>query len=176
MDKLENFFSTQRGNFNTEEPSPGHFERFRDKLENQQSVRKPNLLLVASAAAIAGIIVTASLSLLLSYSGIEMLNNNSYSSQSLTPEMVNVDEYYKVQVSKKQEVINMLMSSSNQGQNEEIAQTLTDLNKGYDNVLTEISSSPSKARAVYVLVLHYQTKLDVMEQMINKLETVNFNK
>ncbi|HOP04071.1 MAG TPA: hypothetical protein PL017_01720 [Tenuifilaceae bacterium] len=176
MDKLENFFSTQRGDFNTEEPSPGHFERFRSKLENRQSDRKPNLLLVASAAAIAGIIVTASLSLLLSYSGIEMLNNNSYSSQSLTPEMVNVDEYYKTQVSKKQEVINMLMMNSNQVQNQEIAQTLIDLNQGYDNVLAEISSSPSKARAVHVLVLHYQTKLDVMEQIIDKLENVNHSK
>ncbi|HPE17168.1 MAG TPA: hypothetical protein PLM76_00940 [Tenuifilaceae bacterium] len=176
MDKLENFFSTQRGDFNTEEPSPGHFERFRSKLENRQSDRKPNLLLVASAAAIAGIIVTASLSLLLSYSGIEMLNNNSYSSQSLTPEMVNVDEYYKTQVSKKQEVINMLMMNSNQVQNQEIAQTLFDLNQGYDNVLAEISSSPSKARAVHVLVLHYQTKLDVMEQIIDKLENVNHSK
>lgn len=173
MDKLKIFFEKNRDSFFADEPLPGHMDRFRSKLNAQIPTKKPNLFLVASAAAVAGIIVTAGLSLLINYSSIGLLNQTNIASANLSPEVSQIDDYYKVQVSKKQEVITKLISGDKQPLGNEINKTLNELGEGYKNMLNEISTTPGNDRAAYVLTLHYQAKLDAMEKIIYRLQNVS---
>lgn len=173
MEKLEKYISANRGSFDSEEPLPGHLEKFRNKLNFAAPVKRTNLFLVASAAAIAGIIVTAGISLLLTYTGLQQINGRDQVSINLSPEVTRIDEFYKIQVSKKQEEINVLIGSSSNPWGDEIYKTLNDLGEGYTNIMNDISNSPNEDRAVYALTLHYQAKLEAMQQIIYKLKNVS---
>jgi hypothetical protein len=171
MEKLEQYISKNRGSFDNEEPLPGHFERFSKKLNAKIPSKKPNLFLVASAAAIAGIIITAGVSLMLSYANMGIINQNGMAS-NLSPEVSRIDEYYKNQIDKKYQIINGLITSDMKPFEDEINQTLNELGEGYNLMLNDISTTPNNERAAYALTIHYQARLEVMETIIYKLSNV----
>ena len=74
MEKLEKFIRSNKSSFDGEEPLPGHFERFRQKLDTRIPVKKVNLFMVAAAAAITGLMLTGTLGIL--YNDPSLLNLN----------------------------------------------------------------------------------------------------
>jgi hypothetical protein len=128
--------------------------------------------LVASAAAVAGIILTASMSLLLNLNGFSKSNESGLVAVNLSPEIIQIDEYYQYQVSQKQQVINKMMTGDLSPLENEISLTLAELDEGYKSMLNEISLSPRPERAAFVLTSYYQTKLDILEDIIQKMQVV----
>jgi len=171
MEKLSEYIKANRSNFDTNEPSEGHFDRFRSKLAFRVPEKRTNLFLVASAAAVAGIIIAASLTLLLTYSDIGAFNNFQLTGSNLSPEVTQIDEYYKKELLKKENIIYQLMATSSQ-QNDEITRTLFEMNVGNKNLLEDIASTPNNERAAYTIMLHYQAKLKAMEMIISKLQNI----
>lgn len=172
MKSLESFINQNKHEFDTFEPSKGHFERFKQKLNAQKPLRKVNLWLVASAAAVAGIILTASMSLLLNLNGLSTPSESGLVAVNLSPEIIQIDEYYQYQVSQKQEAINKMMTGDMSSLENEISETLAELDEGYKSMLKEISLSPRPERAAFVLTSYYQTKLDILEGIIQKMQVV----
>lgn len=171
MENLEQFISKHRSSFDNEEPLPGHFERFSKRLNAKIPSKKPNLFLVASAAAIAGLLITGGISLMLSYNSLGSFNNGNMA-LGLSPEVSRIDEYYKSQIDKKHEIINGLITSDKNNFGEDITKTLNELGEGYNIMLNDISTTPNNERAAYALTIHYQARLEVMETIIYKLQNV----
>lgn len=172
MKSLESFFQENRQEFDTNEPPKGHFERFKAKLDDQKPLRKVNIWMVASAAAVAGIILTASLSLLLNLNGLTSPINSGLVSVNLTPEIIQIDEYYQHQVNEKQQLINKMMTGDLSPLEKEVSQTLAELDEGYKSMLNEISMNPRPERSAFVLTRYYQTQLDVLEGIISRMQSV----
>jgi hypothetical protein len=173
MDKLRNYIESHRHEFDEFEPSEGHLDRFRAKLMAKKPARRVNLYLVASAAAVAGIIVTASLSLLLNFDKMINLGKRDLAANNLSQEIIQIDEYYRYRVYQKQQMITDMMSDQMSPMDEEISTTLAEFEKSYKNLRQDISESPRPDRAAYVLTLYYQTQLEVMEQFITRLKDIN---
>ena len=74
MESLEKYIRSNIDSFSEKEPMEGHFDRFRQKLETRKPARRVNLFMVAAAAAIAGIIVTGTLGLLVNGSSLNNFN------------------------------------------------------------------------------------------------------
>jgi hypothetical protein len=94
MDKLEQFILDNRESFETAEPSPGHFDRFREKLDDRfgQSRTDSNRSLFLKIAAGFLILVAASV-FSLDYA-IQWVKDSSGSSASLPSELQEAVNYY----------------------------------------------------------------------------------
>jgi hypothetical protein len=171
MDKLEKYMQIHRSEFDSDEPSNGHFERFNDRLKPQKPIEKFNLYLVACAAAVAGFILTASVSLLLNYGGLTPLAEKDLA-LGLPPEVAQIDEYYRYKVTQKQELITKMMVGDLSPMEKEIANTLAEMDRSYLSLKQDIYESPRPDRAAYVLTLYYQVQIEVLEQIIVRLQDV----
>jgi hypothetical protein len=172
MEKLDGFINKHRQEFDTGEPPKGHFERFKYKLDEQKPMRRLNLWLVGTAAAIAGVVLTGSLSLLLNLNGLTPQRESGLVSASMSPELIQIDEYYQHQVSQKQQIISKMLTGQMSPMELDIAKTLADLNSEYANMLTELSQNPRPERSAFVITRFYQSKIEVMEGMIAQLQDV----
>jgi hypothetical protein len=173
MKSLQTYFQENRQKFDTIEPPVGHFERFKAKLNNQKPLHKVNIWMVASAAAVTGIILTASVSLLLNFNGLTSSISSGILSASVTPEIIQIDEYYQHQVNEKQQLINKMMTGDLSPLEKEVSQTLDELNEGYKSMLNELSMNPRPERSAFVLTQYYQTQLDVLEGIISRMQSFN---
>jgi hypothetical protein len=177
MDRLQSFIEQNRAQLDVDDPPKGHFDRFNSRLELANRTKRPNLWLVASAAAIAGVILTASLSLLLNAAGVLGPIESGLASVKLSPEMVQIDEYYQSQVNHKQVVIAKMLTGDLKPFEDEIAQAFDDMNASYKYVISDIAQSPHPERAAFVLTRYYQAQLDVLDGIILRMQSVNkFNK
>ncbi|MFP4557279.1 MAG: hypothetical protein ACLFNU_10440 [Bacteroidales bacterium] len=172
MNKIDAYIQENRSQFNAEEPPKGHLKRFKAKLDAQQPAARVNLWLVASAAAVAGVILTASLSLMLNFGGLTSPRESDLVSVSLSPEIMQVDEFYQNQVNQKQQVITRMMTGDMSHFEQEISQTLNEFNDGYSSLLQDIAHSPRPDRAAFVLTRYYQTQLDVLDGIILRMQNV----
>lgn len=171
MDKLKTFVEQNRALLDTEDPPKGHFDRFSNRLSANVG-RKVNLWLVAGAAAIAGIVLTASLSLLLNTAGLLNSSNPGLASVKLSPEIIQLDEYYQSQITQKQMLINKMMTGDMKPLEIEIMQTLDEMGDSYKSIMDDIALSPRPDRATFVLTRYYQTQLDVLDAIIIKMQSV----
>ncbi|MDX9846401.1 MAG: hypothetical protein RBT74_05415 [Tenuifilaceae bacterium] len=172
MDKLQTFIDQNRQLFDNEDPPRGHFDRFSSRLATYNSPKRVSLWLVASVAAVAGLLITASLSLLLNYSGLVPPTESGLATANLSPELLQIDEYYQYQVTQKQQLINKMMTGELKPFEGEISQALSDMNESYSNVLNDIALSPHTESAAFVLTRYYQAQLDVLDGIISRMQTV----
>ncbi|MFA5647542.1 MAG: hypothetical protein WC951_04460 [Bacteroidales bacterium] len=172
MDKLKTFINANRDHFNTNDLPKQHFERFEEKWALRYSPKSFNKWLVASAAAIAGLIITAGLSLLLSSVEMPFSGDKTIVMSELPPEIFKIDEYYQGQVSEKQMQINRILTNTN-SLDIDVTQVLVDMNEGHAVVLKDIANSPRTERATFVLIRYYQTQLDVLNNIIERMSAVS---
>jgi hypothetical protein len=173
MDKLQAFIEKNRHLLDTEEPTENHFDRFSKRLAAQNPPKRVNLWLVAGAAAIAGIMLTASLSLLLNYNGIAPQKESGLAYAYLSPEIIQIDEYYHYQVTQKHLTINMLITGDLRILEDEITQTLKDMNRNHTSILNDLSLNPRPERAAFVLTRYYNAQLDVLDGIIQRIQSVS---
>jgi len=173
MDKLKKYIHLHRQEFDVHEPAEGHFDRFKAKLMAQKPVKKVNLFLVASAAAVAGIFLTASLSLLINFNSFVNFGGTDLASNGLPSEIEQIDEYYRFRVNQKQQIITQMISDETSPMKNEISSTIADFDSNYKSLRNDISITPRQDRAAYVLTLYYQAQLEAMEQIIVRLENIN---
>jgi hypothetical protein len=172
MKKLQDFIDQNRHRFDSEEPPLGHSERFRQRLEARIPSHKVNVWLVASVAAIAGLLLTASVSLMLNYSNISSPINNGLTTVNVNNEIFEIDEFYQHQLFVKQQEITTLMGPDEGVMAKDVNQTLNDMKESYKGVRQDIAFSPRPDNALFVLTRYYQTQLDILDGIISKMQNV----
>ncbi|MDD2197504.1 MAG: hypothetical protein PHW91_10010 [Bacteroidales bacterium] len=180
MDKLQDFIERNMSDLNGVDPPYGHTDRFREKLNARRPAKtKVNYWLIASAAAVAGLILTASFSLLLNFIGIMNSFDNDLLTASLSPELVQISESYQYQVNQKQHIISKMLAGDNSAQKADILLTIDELNSGHQSMLQELTNNLKPERAMFVISRYYQAQLSVLEGIIlnldeTKLDTESF--
>ncbi len=172
MDKLTSYINSNRQAFDSDEPSANHADTFFEKLQQKRGIQKINTTLVASAAAIVGLIVTAGLSLILNYGQIAGELNRGIVENSYTMEMQKIEEYYSNQLFQRKQQINKLVPIGEESLKQEAQTVFSDVEASYSNLSSEMVNFAEPERAAYVLALFYQTQIEVLDEFIQKLEAV----
>jgi hypothetical protein len=177
MDRLQTFIEQNRAQLDVVDSPKGHYDRFSRRLASANRAKRPNLWLVASAAAIAGVILTASLSLLLNTAGVLSMSEPGLATVKLSPEIIQIDQYYQSQVNQKQVLINKMLTGELKPFEDEIAQAFDDMSASYKGIINDLAQSPRPERAAFVLTRYYQAQLDVLDGIILRMQSVYlFNK
>lgn len=170
MKNLEDIIRDNRDKFDEQEPSEGHFERFQQKLrEYHKKNQSLTWTFFLKAAAIAILVVLSGLWVFDRIS--ETQSPEKIALESVSPEVKEAHIYYSSLMQKKYNQIKQF-DFENQKQKELLLSELHDMDSIYVNIKDDLKMNPNDPRVTNALIRHYQTKLEVMNQILEQLQAI----
>lgn len=171
MSILEEKIKKNKELFETAEPSPGHFDKFRNKLERlddaplASSGRFSMLRRVA-----ASFLMLFSLGVALFFLNQQFIANNLNASQ-LPPELMEVKMYYNNEVNSKLEKIGQCASTPEDAAviKQLVQGEMTELEQNTESLEKEFSQNSNNERVKNALILNYKTKSELLDDIISRL-------
>ena len=173
MKNLEKYISENKNHFEAE-PSAGHFNRFKNLLEEQTSVKKISVL--PQLLKVAAIIVLVVLSSLWTYDKVfSNQNEKGLSLSDVSPEYREVEQFFVQEVSFKYNQIKNSDFLSDSTQKIMIMEELSEMDSIYNSMKKDLKTSPNDERVINAMIEHYQLKLEVMTNLLEQLQEINTN-
>ncbi|MBN2214327.1 MAG: hypothetical protein JW723_08785 [Bacteroidales bacterium] len=166
MKKLEDIIRRNAGFFNSEEPSANHFEKFLKKLDDSQhNVKKERFIRilthVASVAAVFLLIVSIIL--------LRQQSLDHGTKQSLPSEVTEIDKYFQYQIESNLRTLNSSLEKC-PVQKKNMQTCFRELDRSFMTIHNDLKENPGNEQVLNALVNHYQTKLEIMEQIMRQTD------
>ena len=179
-DIIEELILNNLEGLNENEPLDGHFERFEAKLKVQHKKRKITFNVVWKVAAAVIFVLLATNQAWIYFSPnqqglfLNSNNNNNVTLASVSTEYEEVEFYYTNAINVG---LNQWNSLNDDGYISEEEQEMmdTELNEFEDRFKTlqkDLAANPKDERVVNAMLEYYQTKLNVINMIVNKLKEV----
>jgi len=179
-DKIEEIILNNLEELNDNEPLEGHFERFEAKLKLQNKKKKINFSMVwkVAAAVVFVLLLTNQAYMYFSSNNLGLLSKNStnsdFSLASISPEYEEVEFYYSNAISVGLNQWNELksegmVSEEEQNMMKNELNEFEDLQKGLQS---DLKANPHDERVINAMLEYYQTKLNVINLIVAKLQEV----
>ena len=152
-------------NFDLEEPTIGHFERFEAKLNKGQKPRR-NARLYSFIAIAASVVL---------FFGIWI--GNSFSNQqfelaNISPEMKETQNYFVSTISNELEKINLERNTETEPLINDALEQINKLDNQYQLLLNELKESTEDQRIIYAIISNFQRRIDVLQGLLVQIEEV----
>lgn len=179
-DYIEELILKNLKELNNDEPSAGHFERFEAKLEGLDKKKKIislNLMWkVAAAAVFAFLIVNQSIIWFLPEKGNQGVEKvaTGMTLASVSPEYEEVEFYFTSAIKGGLNQWEKLVSEGLISEDEQqmMNNELTEFEVVYKNLQADLSANPNDERVIQAMLEYYQTKLSLINMIVEKLEEV----
>ena len=171
-DNIDNLFEKLEGSFNTNETPKGHQHRFLDKLKAKQETKKEGKLIkfafkkALAIAAIVAVIITVS-SMLFKAETITAADLSSVS-----PEMEQTQSFFTSAINRELETLNTFKSPETKKMVQDVLKQIDVLESKYELLKTDLVKSGSDKRVIYAMIQNFQNRINLLEQVINKIEKV----
>lgn len=164
--ELEKIFENQQGKFDMFEPDSGHFERFKNKLENKKAKKRSATLLFSKIA------VAASIALL-----VGLWVGSSYSSKGLelaavSTEMAETQSYFVATIQKELELVEVERNSDTEQIINDALDRITELETKYELLTLELKESSEDRRIIYAMISNFQSRIDILQGLLERIESV----
>lgn len=172
MKNIEDFIRSNKEFFDGEEPSEGHFDRFSRKLEIRcsEKVIRRSIVPYLLKAAVVTLLVT--LSSLWTWDHFLRPDRNRMALGDVSPEYREVENYYVHQVKfMENEIVNLDLNNSPE-QKEILKKEMRSMDSVYVQLQKELKANPNDERIINAMIEHYQTKVDVMNYILDQLRAI----
>jgi hypothetical protein len=172
MKNIEDIIRSNKGFFDGEEPSEGHFERFDLKLGmrfSRKTIRRsivPYLL----KAAVVTLLVT--LSSLWTWDHFIRSDRNRMTLGEVSPQYKEVENYYVHQVNLMESELVTIDLKNNPEQKEMLMSEIKSMDSVYVQLQHELKANPNDERIINAMIEHYQTKVEIMSYIVDQLRAV----
>jgi len=164
-DKLEQRFRELEGQFDTEEPTLGHFNRFEAKLA-QKDTKQPKL----NPRSWAWMAIAASVALLFgvwfggysSKQGLELAD--------VSPQMEETQSFFVSTIRQEIENINLKRSGDNQQIIDDAFLQLNKLEEDYKDLTVALDNSNKDKRIIYAMISNFQQRIEVLQSLLQQLD------
>ncbi len=183
QDYIEKIILKNLEELNENEPREGHFDRFEAKLKRQNKKKKfgLNMVLKVAAAVVFVFLAVNQIAIYLNpdKKGNQVQNNeNSASLASVSPEYGEIEFYYTNAINAG---LNQWTSLSEEGLISEEEQQmmdveLNDFEDRFKDIQKDLAANPNDERVINAMLQYYQTKLSIINMIVNKLEEVKQQK
>ena len=172
MKNIEEIIRNNKQFFDGEEPSEGHFERFSMKLEIRcgRKVIKRSIVPYLLKAAVVTLLVT--LSSLWTWDHFLRTDRNRMALGDVSPEYREVENYYVHQVNLMENEIVNLDVNGRPEQKELLKKEIRSMDSVYVQLQKELKANPNDERIINAMIEHYQTKVDVMNYILDQLRAI----
>jgi hypothetical protein len=170
VDKIEKMIKENRDLFRDQEPTSGHFERFESRLKRQNGRRK-TIKLTYRISRIAAVGLLMLMSSMWAYNEFISPENNFMNLGDVSQEYQEVEFFFTSQINSKYEALKDFDFSDDESFKDNMLLEIDQMDSVYIQLQTELGTNPGDERIVQAMIRHYQTKLSVISEILNKLET-----
>jgi len=172
MNTIEEIIKRGRGEFDDREPSDGHFERFSFKLATRLHAGAPKRSIMPYLLKAAVVTLLVTLSSLWTFDHFVRPNlKKTMTLSEVSPEYREVENYYVRQVGFVENEF-LSLDIANPEQKAVLMQELTSMDSVYVELQKELRENPDDQRIIDAMIKHYQTKLDVMNYILDQLRQI----
>lgn len=172
MKNIEEIIRTNKDFFDGAEPSEGHMERFKMKLERRFSTRtiKRSIVPYLLRAAVVTILIT--LSSLWTWEHFIRSGRNRMTLGQVSPEYKEVENYYIHQVNLMESELGNIDLKNNPEQKTILNQEMRSMDSVYVQLQKELKANPNDERIINAMIEHYQTKVEVLSYIVDQLKAI----
>lgn len=171
MDQLEKFIRDNREQLMDHEPAAGHMDRFEKRLK--ETARKTRIIhMTRRISRMAAVALLALMSSLWIYNELTGQNDPLMRLSDVSADMQQVEFYYTTQINQYCSDLksNELISETDYA--EAMTAELEQMDSVYLQLQKELGAHPNDERIVTAMIRHYQTKLQVLTGILEKLEQI----
>lgn len=179
-DDIEKLISDKLDKLNDNEPLDGHFDRFEEKLkkQNKRQIISLNMVLKIAAAVVFVLLITNQA--FIYFSSDRKTNINTAENKqnvtlaSVAPEYEEVEFYYNnainVGLNQWEGMVEKGMISEEE--KKLMDKELNEFGNIYESLQKDLEANPNDERVINAMLEYYQSKLSVINMIVNKLEEV----
>ena len=179
-DNIEELIIKNIDGLNDFEPREGHFDRFEAKLKIQHKRKKITLnLFLKIAAAVVFVLLAANQAFLYFSPGnhpsvFSAFGNDEVTLASVSPEYEEVEFYYtnSINVGLSQWKVMKNEGLISEEEEEMMQKELAEFETMYKTLQQDLASNPNDERVINAMLDYYQSKLSVINMIVEKLEEV----
>ena len=162
----DELFSGINNSLPEEELPIGHTQRFERKLNTlHRSVR--NLRIVQRIALAASVAALFILTLLVSFN-LKDLKNQKNALQNISIEFQETEQYLTSEIDEKMDIL-----TANNTLDKDMLSDIRDIDKSCTEIKKELINNPYDDRLISAVIETYQTKLDLLNEIISKTSEKN---
>ncbi len=169
-DNLEKRFKELKGQFDLEEPSIGHFNRFEAKLARHS---KQDNVVKWNPSTWKWLAVAASIVLLVGVWFGTPKNTPGMQLAEVSPEMEETQSFFVSTIEKELQDINLQRDDSNKEIIDNALIHLNKLEKEYDQLTLELENSDQDKRIIYAMINNFQQRIEVLQTLLQQLDEIN---
>lgn len=166
-DNLDIKFKELENQFDLEEPTIGHFNRFEAKLNKTKSNSRSKIFKFISAISIAASIIL--------FVGIWIgseYSNKGMELAGISTEMQETQSYFVNTIHKELESIEKERNSTNEKVINDGLIQLKKLETQYTALTLELKESDGDKRIIYAMISNFQQRIDVLQSVLIQIENV----
>jgi len=168
-DNLENKFKELENQFDLEEPTIGHFDRFEAKLNNPKTLTKTKsktLKFIAYFAAAASIILFVGI-----WIGSEF-SSKRMQLASVSTEMQETQSYFVSVIEKEMRTVEKERNTDTEKIISDGLNQLKKLENQYSELTLELKESTEDKRIIYAMITNFQQRIDVLQSLLLQIQEV----
>lgn len=167
MNTLEDFFTSNREQFNDATPPPGHEQRFVALMQRRKRLQ---MFRVALSSAAAVIIMVGIASAMMWYHGDLVRNRIGQIVGGISYETIDAEVYYSRLLVQKYHEVQMSAQGIKPEATEDIRRVMQDFEHENRELRTDLNSAQNKGYMVEVMVQSYQTQIAILDAMKATME------
>jgi hypothetical protein len=172
MKNIEDIIRNNKDFFDEAEPSQGHLERFNRKLEIRFGAKTIKRSIVPYLLRAAVVTLLLTLSSLWTWDHFIRSDRNRMTLGDVSPEYKEVENYYVHQVNLMESEIGNIDLKNNPEQKQILFKEMKSMDSVYVQLQKELKANPNDERIINAMIEHYQTKMDVMNYILNQLKAI----
>ena len=172
MKNIEDIIRGHKDLFEDAEPSKGHIERFNAMLEVRFRKEAPKRSIVPYLLRAAVVTLLVTLSSLWIYDNFLSSGSSRTALGDVSPQYKEVENYYIHQVNMMEGEITDANLFSSPEQKKMLMKEMESMDSVYVSLQKELKKNPNDDRIINAMIEHYQTKVDVMNYIINQLKSI----
>lgn len=172
-ENLEKTYKKLKGQFDTEEPKIGHFERFEAKLKRIQVVettvkKSKNYRVYVKFTAIAASVVML---FGVIFNSINF-NTKGFELASVSPKMEETQDYFNTVIYSELKKISALKNENNAIIIEDAFVQLNHLEENYKKMTFDLEETSNSQEIIFAMINNYQQRITVLQNLLINLDEV----
>ncbi|MFK5958662.1 MAG: hypothetical protein QM495_07295 [Lutibacter sp.] len=164
-DNLEHKFKALENQFDLEEPTIGHFNRFEAKLNRAKPNRKQSNLITY-------ISIAASIVLLFGVWIGNSFSNQGMELAGISSEMEETQNYFLTTIEYELESIESERNSDTKQLINDALNQLKKLETQYVTLTLELKESTKDKRIIYAMISNFQQRIDVLQNLLFQIDSI----
>ena len=168
-DNIEDIFKNLESQFDIEEPTIGHFNRFESKLNKTKIPRRKNKMLSYVA-------IAASIVLLFGIWVGQSFSNKGMELANISSEMGETQSYFVSVIEKELETIENERNNYNEQIINDALTQLKKLETQYKSLTFELKESTEDKRIIFAMISNFQQRIDILQNLLIQIDLIKQSK